>query len=103
MKQHLTEIKKLQKLAGILKESQLNKEYQFNFHFNRKDTINSELDIYIPSIKLAIEYDGEAWHKNNTIKREERKYQLCKENGIKLIRLSIMGIGFLLILIALIT
>jgi hypothetical protein len=46
-----------------------------------------ELDIYIPSIKLAIEYDGEAWHKKNTIKREERKYQLCKKNGIKLIRL----------------
>jgi rubredoxin len=46
-----------------------------------------ELDIHIPSIKLAIEYDGEAWHKKNTIKREERKYQLCKENGIKLIRL----------------
>ena len=46
-----------------------------------------ELDIYIPSIKLAIEYDGEAWHKKNTIKREERKYQICKENGIKLIRL----------------
>ncbi|WP_412474179.1 zinc-ribbon domain-containing protein [Halobacteriovorax sp. YZS-1-1] len=46
-----------------------------------------ELDIYIPSIKLAIEYDGEAWHNKNTIKREQRKYQLCKENGIKLIRL----------------
>lgn len=46
-----------------------------------------ELDIYIPSIKIAIEYDGEAWHKKNTIRREERKYQLCKNNGIKLIRL----------------
>ena len=46
-----------------------------------------ELDIYIPSIKLAIEYDGEAWHKKNTLKREEKKYQLCKENEIKLIRL----------------
>ncbi len=46
-----------------------------------------ELDIYIPGFKLAIEYDGEAWHKKNTLKREERKYQLCKENGIKLIRL----------------
>lgn len=46
-----------------------------------------ELDIYIQSMKLAIEYDGEAWHKKNTIKREEQKYQLCKENGIKLIRL----------------
>ena len=46
-----------------------------------------ELDIYIPSIHLAIEYDGEAWHKKNTIKREKKKYQLCKQNGIKLIRL----------------
>jgi hypothetical protein len=46
-----------------------------------------ELDIYIPSIKLAIEYDGEAWHKKNTLKREERKYLICKEQGIKLFRL----------------
>ena len=46
-----------------------------------------ELDIYIPSIKLAIEYDGEAWHGKNTLKREERKYKICKKNKIKLIRL----------------
>jgi hypothetical protein len=45
-----------------------------------------ELDIYIPSVKLAIEYDGEAWHKPHALGREKRKYQLCKENGIKLIR-----------------
>lgn len=46
-----------------------------------------ELDIYIPSIKLAIEYDGEAWHKRHTLIREQRKYDLCKKHGIKLIRL----------------
>lgn len=46
-----------------------------------------ELDIYIPSIKFAIEYDGEAWHKKNAIEREKRKYQICKKNKIKLIRL----------------
>jgi very-short-patch-repair endonuclease len=46
-----------------------------------------ELDIYIPSIKLAIEYDGEAWHKADKLEREERKYKLCKKHGIKLIRL----------------
>lgn len=46
-----------------------------------------ELDIFIPSIKLAIEYDGEAWHKKHTEKREERKYLLCKKRGIKLFRL----------------
>ena len=46
-----------------------------------------ELDIYVPSIKYAIEYDGEAWHKEDKIKREQLKYKKCRENGIKLIRL----------------
>ena len=48
-----------------------------------------ELDIYIPSIRIGIEYDGEAWHGKNNRKaeRENRKYQICKKKGIKLIRL----------------
>ena len=45
-----------------------------------------ELDIFIPSIKYGIEYDGKVWHKRDKIVREEKKYQLCKEQGIKLIR-----------------
>ena len=49
-----------------------------------------ELDIYIPSIKTAIEYDGIFWHKNNR-KREEKKYQICQKNGIKLIRIKESG------------
>ena len=47
-----------------------------------------ELDIFIPSIKIAIEYDGEAWHKNCKGYREQKKYQICKENDIYLIRLK---------------
>lgn len=46
-----------------------------------------ELDIYIPSIKLGIEYDGMAWHKADKRSRETKKYRICKENGIKLLRL----------------
>ena len=46
-----------------------------------------ELDIYIPSIKLAIEYDGVAWHKEDKREREIRKYQICQKNGIRLLRL----------------
>jgi len=46
-----------------------------------------ELDIYIPSINYAIEYDGEPWHKGSAkLKREERKYILCKSKNIKLVR-----------------
>lgn len=46
-----------------------------------------ELDIYIPSIRLAIEYDGEAWHKKEKREREVRKYEICKQQGIRLLRI----------------
>ena len=45
-----------------------------------------ELDIFIPSINFAIEYDGKAWHKENFIKREQKKYLICQKHNIKLIR-----------------
>lgn len=40
-------------------ESQLTSLYpSLDIHFNRKEAINSELDIYIPSLKLAFELNG---------------------------------------------
>lgn len=45
-----------------------------------------ELDIYIPSKKIAIEYDGGLWHKNR-IKNDLEKNSKCKKDGIKLYRL----------------
>ena len=47
-----------------------------------------ELDIYIPSRRLAIEYDGVYWHKKEKKEREIIKYQLCQEHNIKLIRIK---------------
>lgn len=47
-----------------------------------------ELDIYIPSIGLAIEYDGMAWHKADKLEREIKKYQICQKHKIKLLRLK---------------
>ena len=43
-----------------------------------------ELDIYIPNIKLGIEYDGQQWHKN--IERDLLKNKICNKNSIQLIR-----------------
>ena len=55
-----------------------------------KDTIGMELDIFIPSIKTAIEYDGLNWHKNNQF--ELKKNKECNNNGITLIRVREEGL-----------
>lgn len=47
-----------------------------------------ELDIYIPSMKTGVEYDGIYWHDDSAQEREEKKYRICKENGIRLIRIK---------------
>ena len=55
-----------------------------------KKTIGMELDIYIPSLKIAVEYDGKNWHGNN--KTEILKNTLCKEHNITLIRIREKGL-----------
>ena len=58
-----------------------------------KETIGMELDIYIPSLKIAIEYDGEAWHKQHKSReREIKKNRLCQDNNILLIRIREKGL-----------
>lgn len=47
-----------------------------------------ELDIYIPSIKTAVEYDGVFYHKSIKLQREMKKYEICRKHNIKLIRIK---------------
>ena len=54
---------------------------------NDKSAIGKELDIYIPSIKTGIEYDGEAWHRAKKEKTDKAKNTLCSNKGITLIRI----------------
>lgn len=52
-----------------------------------------ELDIYVPSLKCAIEFDGEFWHNSawsrahKAVERDARKDAQCIEAGIKLLRI----------------
>jgi hypothetical protein len=62
------------------------------FHFNRKDAIGSELDIYIPSLKLAFELNGifhyEPIYGEDKLEKiqenDSNKFQQCHKNGISL-------------------
>jgi hypothetical protein len=62
------------------------------FHFNRKDTINSELDIYIPTLSLAFELNGIFHYEpiygpdklSQIQNNDHRKFQACLEKGIEL-------------------
>lgn len=74
-------------------EAQLPLKYpNLVFHFNRKDAINSELDIYIPSMNLAFELNGifhyePIFGKDKLSKiqnNDNRKFQACIEKGIEL-------------------
>ena len=74
-------------------ESQLTILYpNLEIHYNKNTTINAELDIYIPSLKLAFELNGifhyEPIFGEEKLKikqnNDDRKYQACLENNIEL-------------------
>lgn len=48
-----------------------------------------EIDIFIPSLNVGIEYDGKMWHKD--INRDIRKNLLCKKHNVDLIRIREQG------------
>lgn len=52
--------------------------------------LGNELDLYIPSKRVAIEFDGLYWH--NELNKPDKKYhlkktELCEKNGIQLIHI----------------
>ena len=56
---------------------------------NRKIIYPYELDIYLPELNLAIEYNGLFWHSSEKVNKNYHKMKsnLCKEKGIHLIHI----------------
>ena len=48
-----------------------------------------EFDIFVPSLNLAIEYDGESWH--NDVENDLKKDNICEENNLKIVRFRELG------------
>lgn len=59
-------------------------------YYNRRDIINPyELDIYIPKLNIAVEYNGLYWHssKNKNNNYHYNKHNLCKNLGLELFQI----------------
>lgn len=50
-----------------------------------------EIDVFIPSLNLGIEYDGVYWHKNK-LDDDIDKNRLCEEENIELVRIREYGL-----------
>jgi hypothetical protein len=72
-------------------EIQLGIKYpQLKIQYNERETISGELDIYIPSLKLAFELNGIFHYEDifgqleRTQNNDKRKFAACSEKGIGL-------------------
>jgi hypothetical protein len=99
---HKTKGTRVSKLERWLAEQLVLLFPTLDFHFNRKDTINGELDIYIPTLKLAFELNGifhyEPIYGPEKLGRmqsnDERKMQACHERNIELCVLDVSSVSY---------
>jgi len=87
---HKTTGNRRSKLEAWLETKLIELYPDLEIRFNQKDTINSELDIYIPSLKLAFELNGIFHYEpiygqdklNQIQNNDNRKFQACIEHEI---------------------
>ncbi len=65
---------------------------QFNDAISADNHIGIELDVFIPSKGIGIEYDGAKWHASKKKEQiDNNKNHICEINGIKLFRIREEG------------
>lgn len=93
---------RVSKLEIWLQENLLNLYPDMEMKFNDRETINSELDIYIPSLNLAFELNGifhyEPIYGADKLKKiqnnDDRKFQACLEKDIELVIMDVSSINY---------
>jgi len=83
-------------VTEFLNELEINFESEKTFPW-LKYQLNLYLDFFLPEYNIAIECDGDQHYSSkkrggleefkNTIKRDKTKFELCRDNGIEIIRL----------------
>ena len=63
---------------------------KFNDTINRYKGLGVELDIFIPQLKLGIEYEGSYFHKNKA-NSDLKKMEICQDNDILLVYIKEKG------------
>ena len=89
---HKTNGNRRSKLEKYLEEKLIQLYPNIEILFNNKEAINSELDVYFPSLKLAFELNGIFHYEpiygseklNRIQNNDNRKFQACLENEIEL-------------------
>lgn len=87
------------KLEAWLEEKLTDLYPDLEIHFNHKDAIGSELDIYFPTLKLAIELNGIFHYEpifgesklEKIQKNDQNKFQSCQSHGISLCIIDTSG------------
>jgi hypothetical protein len=99
---HKTTGTRVSKLERWLQEQLLLLFPNLEFHFNRTDAIEAELDIFIPSLRLAFEING-IFHyepiyglkKFSSIQsNDQRKMLACAERGIELCVIDVSSVVY---------
>lgn len=84
------EINKMNSIPEIIVRYYVKKYFKDTVKLLANDFLNTELDVYIPSKRIGIEYDGVAWHKEKN--KDISKNKLCHDNNVDLIRIREYGL-----------
>jgi len=72
----------------IMLKNFIKNNYNDEIIFNSKKIINPyELDIFLPKLKIAFEFNGNYWHSLKDKNYHKQKSLLCKNNNIELINI----------------